>query len=94
MWNQHWERDLSLLQAVKVRGEYSAAVEELALAIVDHTDLSIEIAKIEELGSGGLDEAGEKQLVVWRWQRCGRSLLDGDFDWFSYAMQKAANSAF
>ena len=37
---------------------------KLALAVVDHTDLSSDIAKIEELCNGGLDEAGEKQLVV------------------------------
>jgi hypothetical protein len=55
---------ISPFQAAKSRSEYSAAAEELALAIVDHTDLSLEIAKIEELGNGGLDEAGEKQLVV------------------------------
>jgi hypothetical protein len=47
-----------------VRCEYNAAAEELALAVVDYTDLSSDIAKIEELGNGGLDEAGEKQLVV------------------------------
>jgi hypothetical protein len=55
---------ISPLQAARSRSEYAAAAEELALAIVDHTDLSLEIAKIEELGNGGLDEAGEKQLVV------------------------------
>ena len=47
-----------------MRSEYNVAAEELALAVVDHTDLSSDIAKIEELGNGGLDEAGEKQLVV------------------------------
>ena len=47
-----------------MRSEYNVAAEELALAVVDHMDLSSDIAKIEELGNGGLDEAGEKQLVV------------------------------
>jgi hypothetical protein len=49
-------------QVVRARSEYKQASEELALCIVDYTDLQQEIAKVEELGSGGLDEAGEKQL--------------------------------
>jgi hypothetical protein len=53
-----------LSQAAKVRSEYNAAAEALSLAVIDHTDLSLETKKIEELGNGGLDEAGEKQLVV------------------------------
>jgi len=35
-----------------VRNEYNAAAEELGLAIVDYTDLNLEIQKIEELGNG------------------------------------------
>ena len=54
-------------QAAKARSEYNQTAEELSLAIVDYTDMTQEIAKVEELGSGGLDEAGEKQLQVLHW---------------------------